>query len=144
MTGYRQEDLTGEWEFKFLRSNTRAFAKPDVLRRVVEEEARAGWVLLEKFDDMRLRFKRPISARDNDHRLDFDPYRSHYGKPMSVVVAMLLLVGLTVAGTASNNGTFTITVVTALVITVSSGFAAEGPLSGGETLDATASLIDPP
>ena len=52
---------------------------------------------------------------------------------------------LTVAGTASNNGTFTIAVVTALVITViaTDTFAAEGPLSGGETLDAGPSLLDP-
>ena len=52
---------------------------------------------------------------------------------------------LTVAGTASNDGTYTIATVSALVITLigSDTLANEGPLSGGETLDATASLLDP-
>lgn len=46
---------------------------------------------------------------------------------------------LTVAGTSSNNGTYTITAVTATVITVSSGIANEGPLSSTATLDASRS-----
>lgn len=50
---------------------------------------------------------------------------------------------LTVAGTSSNNGTYTITVVAATVITVSGAFAAEGPLSATATLNATAPISDP-
>lgn len=50
---------------------------------------------------------------------------------------------LTVAGTSSNNGTYTITAVTATVITVSSGFTNEGPLSSTATLDAAADFSDP-
>ena len=51
---------------------------------------------------------------------------------------------LTVAGTSSNNGTYTLTVVAAQSLSVATGsFAAEGPLSGAETLDAAASLSDP-
>lgn len=44
---------------------------------------------------------------------------------------------LTVAGTSSNDGVYVISIVTALVITVSAGMAAEGPLSATATLDGT-------
>lgn len=52
---------------------------------------------------------------------------------------------LTVAGTSSNNGTYTIATVTATVITLVSGdaLAAEGPLSATATLDAAPSIDDP-
>lgn len=50
---------------------------------------------------------------------------------------------LTVAGTSSNDGTYTITNVTATVITVSENLTNEGPLSSTATLDATASITDP-
>lgn len=49
---------------------------------------------------------------------------------------------LTSAGTSSNNGTFTITNVTALVITVSETVVNEGPLSSTATLNATAAWAD--
>jgi hypothetical protein len=73
MTRYTDADLQGEWEFKLVRSNTGAFRSPEVLRQVCVEEARAGWTLLEKFDNQRLRFKRPVSARAGDAGLGFDP-----------------------------------------------------------------------
>ena len=78
---YSDSDLQGDWEFKFVRSQTGAFSKRETLDKVVAEEAAAGWVLLEKFDDNRLRFKRPVSARRNDYSLSpgIDPYRSKYG-----------------------------------------------------------------
>jgi len=52
-----------------------------VLSRLLEEEARAGWVMLEKFDDSRIRFKRSRSARARDGLLPdgVDPYRTRYG-----------------------------------------------------------------
>ena len=50
---------------------------------------------------------------------------------------------LTVAGTSNNNGTYTITNVTATVITVSENLTDEGPLSSTATLDATATITDP-
>lgn len=50
---------------------------------------------------------------------------------------------LTVAGTSSNNGTYTITNVTATVITVAENLTNEGPISSTATLDATASITDP-
>jgi len=50
-----------------------------------------------------------------------------------------------VAGTGSNNGTFLIMAVSALVLILDpvETLAAEGPLSGGETLDGTPTLAQP-
>ena len=99
MTQYTREDLDNEWEFKIVRSGTAAFRKREVLDKVVEEEARAGWVMLEKLDDSRIRFKRPARARAQDPYLppEVDPYRTTYGASSYRQVAiMLTLVGLTV------------------------------------------------
>jgi hypothetical protein len=89
MTHYTAAELQ-EWEFKIVRSNLAAFRKPEVLRQVCAEEARAGWSLLEKFDNQRLRFKRPISARAGDAGLEFDPYRTEFGASAGVIVAVVV------------------------------------------------------
>ena len=44
--------------------------------KALQEEAAGGWTLMEKFDNKRLRLKRPVSARDRDSSLDFNPYRT--------------------------------------------------------------------
>src|SRR5262245_35645114 len=87
MTVYSPADLTEGWEFKILRSATNAFRDPVRLRQALEEEGRAGWVMIEKFDNQRLRLKRPASSRAGDAALGFDPYRTAYG--MSDVKLML-------------------------------------------------------
>jgi hypothetical protein len=79
MTSYTKEDLTEGWEFKILRSATGAFKHPDKMKAALQDEARAGWVLVEKFDGGRIRLKRPARARDSDANLDFDPYRTRVG-----------------------------------------------------------------
>jgi len=90
MTKYTDADLQGDWEFKIIRANTMAFKNPEVFRQVCAEEAKAGWTLVEKFDDSRLRFKRPVSARAGDAGLDFDPYRTQYGISPGALVAIVL------------------------------------------------------
>jgi hypothetical protein len=72
------------WEYKIVRANRDLFRNPAIFHRLCREEAEVGWILLEKLDDRRVRFKRPIEIRDTQ-RLNlplFDPYRTHYG-PMS-------------------------------------------------------------
>ena len=98
MTNYPADETAG-WEFKIVRSVTGAFAKPAVFNKLLEEEARAGWELLEKFDDRRVRFKRPISARAGDAQLPagVDPYRTQYG--MSRLTYILLILVITLLGT---------------------------------------------
>jgi len=95
MTPYTPEDLAEGWEFKILRSSSGRFRNPERLADVLREEAAAGWELLEKFDDRRIRLKRPRSARENDRGLALDPYRSHIG--MSEAAIAGLAVGLAVA-----------------------------------------------
>jgi len=96
MTNYSTQDLAGEWEFKIVRANTGVFRNPAELDKLVKEEALAGWVMLEKFDNSRVRFKRQVGARQNDYRLPqgVDPYRTHYG--MDPMVFVLLLVAVIV------------------------------------------------
>ena len=78
LTKYNADDLEG-WEFKIVRAVTGKFKNPETLKRVCEEESRAGWELLEKFDNSRLRFKRRIENRSQDKHLQIDPYRTHVG-----------------------------------------------------------------
>ena len=88
MTDYSPGDLTGDWEFKIVRSTRAGFRKPERLREVLAEEAIAGWELVEKFDDSRIRLKRPTSRRQLDGKLEFDPYRTTVGTNEVLVVAI--------------------------------------------------------
>ncbi len=105
MTSYRADELGDGWEFKILRSATGCFKDPEKLRSALEEEAEAGWVLLEKFDNSRLRLKRPASARENDGSLTFDAYRTHVGTSeaklaltiLAIVFGSIALIGLVTA-----------------------------------------------
>jgi hypothetical protein len=106
MTQYSQSDLDNDWEFKIVRSTFGAFRKPHVLQSLIEEEAQAGWEMVEKFDEYRVRFKRPRSSRMNDGMLPdyLDPYRTQYGglgsqvttRVIIVITLLLLLLGLAV------------------------------------------------
>jgi hypothetical protein len=102
MTPYTDQELAEDWEFKIVRSTTGAFKKLERIEQVVAEEAAAGWVLLEKFDDNRLRFKRPANAKRNDYNLPahINPYRTAYGMSEGGVAVIIIgvvgfLLGLT-------------------------------------------------
>ncbi len=97
---------TGTFEYKIIRSATAAFKHPGKLRAVLEEEAQAGWDLMEKLDDTRVRLRRPIQCRNSDADLSQDPYRtwvgiSDTGLALGVLVGLLVVaptvVGLIVA-----------------------------------------------
>ena len=89
MTAYTQDDLTNDWEFKIVRSESAAFRKSEALNKLVEEEAQAGWVMLEKLDDRRVRFKRP--------RSDGAP-SAQYAVLVGSLVAGVLVVALGILG----------------------------------------------
>jgi hypothetical protein len=91
MTKYSDAELQAGWEFKILRSNTGAFRKPEEFQRACAEEATAGWTLVEKFDNQRLRFKRPTSARAGDSTLGFDPFRTQYGISSARFATIILI-----------------------------------------------------
>jgi hypothetical protein len=101
MTNYTRDELANDWEFKIVRSASDAFSKPEVFQQVVAEETLAGWQLLEKLDNGRIRFKRPVSARRKDEMLPegVDPYRTTYGMSEIMMVfwvisAIMLVLGL--------------------------------------------------
>ena len=110
MTGYSHADLAQDWEFKILRSSTGAFRHPDRFREAVEQEASAGRVLIEKFDNPRLRFKRPVSARSRDATLansggaggggGLDPYRTTYGMSETRLALTIMISIITTIGVA--------------------------------------------
>ncbi|MCJ7624817.1 MAG: hypothetical protein MUO76_15055 [Anaerolineaceae bacterium] len=96
MTSYSSDELSGEWEFKIVRSGSGAFQKPDVFQQLLNEESIAGWQLLEKLDNSRVRFKRPKSARKRDNMLPqrVDPYRTQMGADTRRALFIILGVGL--------------------------------------------------
>lgn len=76
---YKSDDLNG-WEFKILRSNSGAFNTSAEMNKALQEESVHGWELVEKFDNYRLRLKRPVDARRKiNTNATSDPYRTHYG-----------------------------------------------------------------
>lgn len=98
MTPYTARDLAENWEFKILRSATGAFKDPAVMQHFLAEESQAGWTLVEKFDNSRLRLKRPAAAREQDAECIFDAYRTRVG--ISEVGFALLIAGSILGGLA--------------------------------------------
>jgi len=107
MTRYTTEDLENQWEFKIVRSESGAFRRPEVFQSLLEEESIAGWELVEKLDNRRVRFKRPRDSRRRDATLPpgFDPYRTNYGSStartaviVGIAAMLTLMLGLAVLG----------------------------------------------
>ena len=100
------------WEFKILRTSSGGFRGRKILHKVCSEESQAGWILLEKLDDHRLRFRRPITARDRDNQCKIDPYRTRYGIAESVetwttiIVLLAIMSGVAVLGFNALNRLF--------------------------------------
>jgi len=98
MVAYNSDDLNG-WEFKIVRATFGRFSNYQAVQKVCQEEAEPGWELVEKFDQYRLRFKRRVERRSNDHLARLDPYRTSPGIKWSgtstalVIGVILLLVG---------------------------------------------------
>lgn len=95
---YRDPRLVG-WEFKIVRANRNLFSDLKILQQLCKEEAEAGWILLEKLDDRRVRFKRPMALREivKPEYLLHDPYRCHYGSswhPLSWLGAIAVLIAM--------------------------------------------------
>ena len=94
LTTYNQNDMDG-WEFKILRSSTGRFGNYRTVQQVCEEESRAGWEMVEKFDNNRIRFKRRTDQRAQDAHRELDPYRSSIG--LSPGGTTGLIIGMLVA-----------------------------------------------
>jgi len=72
-------DTSGAFEYKIIRSVTKAFRNPAFFQQTLQEEAQAGWQLVEKLDDDRVRLRRSVECRSNDAHLTQDPYRTRIG-----------------------------------------------------------------
>jgi len=99
-TKYNEEDLMDDWEFKIIRNPYNQFDRREYLQKILQEEAQGGWRLVEKFDGMRIRVKRPVSQRAGDVNLppEYDPYRTvvrpKTNMPRDVAMMFCLLVFL--------------------------------------------------
>ncbi len=98
MTAYGPNDLE-QYEFKIIRSATGSFKHPAKLRAILDEEGKAGWELVEKFDNSRVRLKRGLEWRDKDAALVQDPYRTTVGisegmLALRIVLGMIVGFGL--------------------------------------------------
>ena len=91
MTSYSAGDPV-EYEYKIIRNQLGAFGKPDKLRQILAEEAKAGWEFLEKFDNNRIRLKRRIEWRERDGEITWDPYRTTIGMGDTKLVLVILAV----------------------------------------------------
>jgi hypothetical protein len=129
MTSYTTEDLENKWEFKIVRSEIGAFRKPEVFQNLLQEEQIAGWEMVEKLDDRRVRFKRHKDARRKDTMLPqgYDPYRTTYGRStaktavlIGIALAIALTVGIGILGAASTGGSKTM-IIFPIIIMVAVG-----------------------
>jgi hypothetical protein len=68
---------------------------------VLDEEARGGWVLVEKFDDDRIRLKRPAGTKpiEGDFVDGYDPYRTNVGMSREAVALTAIAVAVSLAAT---------------------------------------------
>lgn len=55
------------------------FGSTDKMKKILDEEAQAGWDLEEKLDSFKIRVSRNRNARDNDNNCSIDPYRTNVG-----------------------------------------------------------------
>ncbi len=84
-----------ELEYKVIQAQTPLFSDTQKMLEVLDQEAKAGWSLLEKEDNYKIRLQRNISNRENDKNLDFDAYRSTVG--VSSVVTYGATAAVTIA-----------------------------------------------
>lgn len=83
-------------EYKIIQSQTPLFADTAKMHEVLAEEAKAGWRLLEKEDNYRIRVQREISHRANDAGLGLDAYRTTVGVSSMVTYGATALITLAI------------------------------------------------
>lgn len=85
-----------ELEYKVIQAQTPLFSDSNKMHEILDQEARAGWRLLEKEDNFKIRLQRDISHRENDRNLDFDAYRTTVGVSSVVTYGATALVTLAI------------------------------------------------
>ena len=87
-------DPSGAVEYKIIRSATGAFKDPAKFRAALDEEARAGWELLEKLDNSRARLRRLTECRKRDAELGQDPYKTQVGMSEAALALSIIVAGI--------------------------------------------------
>lgn len=84
--------MTDNWEYKIVFAREGEFAKERHLTSLLQQEAPAGWTLVEKYSDSYVRLGRPVYARNFDWQLppSIDPYRTIYTLPVEERVIYLV------------------------------------------------------
>ena len=85
-----------ELEYKVIQSQTPMFGDTAKMHEILDEEAKAGWRLLAKEDNYRLKLQRDISNRANDAGLDLDAYRTTVGVSSTVTKGATALLTLAI------------------------------------------------
>jgi hypothetical protein len=79
---YADPGFQEQWEYKVVFARNGEFAFAEHIRRLMEQEAPDGWVLIEKYNDTHIRLGRPISrAWQISLPRRADPYRTRYTLP---------------------------------------------------------------
>ncbi len=89
LTKYNSDEME-KWEFKIMRSALGKYGKYENVKKLCDEEAKAGWELLEVFDQHRIRFRRPVERRSMDSHLEINPYRTSGGSVGGAKVALII------------------------------------------------------
>jgi hypothetical protein len=87
-------DPSGAIEYKIIRSATGAFKDPAKFRAALDEEASAGWELVEKLDNRRARLRRSTECRKRDADLGQDPYRTQVGMSEAALAVWIVIASL--------------------------------------------------
>jgi hypothetical protein len=90
LTSYSEVAMTQDWQFKIVHGDFSSAAK---VRAVMQEQEQWGWVFVEKFDNARIRFKRPAGEAANDDLREGNPYSSKSKAAAASGCAGLLLLG---------------------------------------------------
>jgi len=89
--------VLNDWEYKIVRANRDVFRNPSIFKKLCQEEAEMGWILVEKLDDRRVRFKRlkGIETPENPYQIKADPYRTTYGSSNNLGVFLTIFAFVT-------------------------------------------------
>jgi hypothetical protein len=98
MTQYTPQDLATDWEFKIIRSAFKQFGVQAIRERILAEENHAGWVLVEVFDDARIRLKRQRRSHPLEPIEGYDPYRTQIPLVMTPATRTQNAVGCAILG----------------------------------------------
>jgi hypothetical protein len=95
MSGYGSDETSSQWQFKIVRGS---FKTAQQVEAVQQEQAEYGWVLVEIFDQHRIRFKRHVSEAGKDAYREGNPWATVSKASGPGCAAALILIGAAMGG----------------------------------------------